>query len=144
MNLPPLRALALPFLLLAPLGPASAQEGAANPSKPAQGIGQPAVAATASQDQSPITRYFRDLAAQEQLLTQSYDHLASAYEEMSGAGARVEMQSQFRRLAEAAKKAAVAAANLAAYHGYLAEMMDRGVSPVAGMRATRSFAAFGK
>jgi hypothetical protein len=72
---------------------------------------------------------FQDLAAQEQALAESYEHMAKIYKEktlppdLDGALAR-QMQKQYSRLAETEKRAAEAAASIAAYHARLAEFVE--------------------
>jgi hypothetical protein len=122
-------------LALWAVGSLAAQESPADSLTPPQAAGkQSAAAARAPEDHLSLAAYFQELASQEQLLAKSYERLARIYREKTpppglDADSAREMKEQFRRLAETEKKAAAAAATLAAYHGRQAEQMVQ--SPIA-------------
>jgi hypothetical protein len=115
------------IFLAATLAPGQ-EPAVANPKAP-QSPRQPLVAtANAPEDHLSLAVYFRELASQEEALAKSYDHLARIYKEkvlpagLDAVSAR-EMKDQYKRLAEVEKKAAAAAATIAAYHTRLAELV---------------------
>jgi len=119
------------FLCLAAPGPVAAQEPGAGGPKPAQGSNtHPLDKGSMPEDHFRLAKYFRELAAREQALAKSYDHIARIYQEktlplgLDPASARA-MKNQYKRLAETEKKAADAAATVAEYHARLAELVER-------------------
>jgi len=116
-------------LLAAPWS-VSAQQPTAGSPKPAQSPSPYSIdTASTPEDHFRLAEYFRDLAAREQALAKSYDRIAKVYKDktlpsgLDPALAR-EMKNQYRRLAETEKRAAEAAATVAAYHARLAELVD--------------------
>jgi hypothetical protein len=76
-----------------------------------------------------LAQYFRDLAAQEQALAKSYERIAKTFKDRTlpsalDAAAAREIKKQYRRLADTEKRAAEAAAAVAAYHARLAELVE--------------------
>ena len=82
----------------------------------------------APEDHFHLAEYFRDLAAREQVLAKSYERIAKIYKAktlpagLDAASAR-EIKNQYSRLAATERKAAEAAASLAAYHAHLADLV---------------------
>ena len=121
----------LTFFCLAAASSVPAQEPRAGWPQPVQGSNTDSLdKGSMPEDHFHLAKYFRELAAREQALAKSYDHLAKIYKEralpagLDLAAAR-EIRIQYRRLAETEKKAAEAAATVAQYHARLAELVDR-------------------
>ena len=126
------------FLLATSL--ARAQERAAGNPSALQLPGKPSMTtAHVPEDHVGLAAYFRDLASQEESLAKSYERMAKLYREkvlppgLDRAAAR-EIKDEYKRLAEMEKRAAAAAATIAAYHTRLAELMAH--SPVAAEHTT--------
>jgi hypothetical protein len=106
-------------------------------------------ATSVSEEHLSLAAYFSELASQERALADSYSRLAAIYIDKTpppgtDTPTARELANQYSRVAEAAKKAAAAAASVAAYHSRLAEQVgDTPVSP-SDRHATQSFAALGK
>jgi hypothetical protein len=134
------------WLLAAPWSVRAQEPMASNP-KPTSSLSPVSIdTATTPKDHLRLADYFRDLAAQEQALAKSYDRIAKIYKDrtlppgLDPASAR-EMKNQYRHLAETGKKAAEAAATIAAYHVRLADLVER--LPVApGKQANPQDSAF--
>ena len=125
------RVVALALGVWAACWPAQAQQTPAGSPTPAASPATLANHAVGTPEEHfRLTEYFQDLAVQEQSLARSYDRLARFYEQkalppdLTTSVAR-EMKNQFLRLAETERKAAGAAASLAAYHARLAEHAER-------------------
>jgi hypothetical protein len=120
------RAVAAGVLIVTP-GIISAQEPVSNTSKPAHRKERFSTVNIGADDHLSWAGYFRDLASQEQALAESYEHIAALYKENAqhrGAEAApaIEMENQYRRLAEIERRAANLTASLADYHSSLAEV----------------------
>jgi hypothetical protein len=110
---------------------APAQEQALRNPKPNASAGTFSIAtAIPPEEHFHLAKYFRDLAAQELALAKSYERMAKVYKDKSlpsaldPAVAR-EIKNQYRRLADTEKRAAEAAATVAAYHARMAEFVER-------------------
>ena len=119
------------FLCLSATKSASAQQPAAESPKPAHGLSPNSIDnGSMPEDHFLLAKYFRELAAREQALAKSYDHIATIYRERSlppglDQASTREMKNQYKRLAETEKKAAEAATTVAEYHARLAELVER-------------------
>jgi hypothetical protein len=141
---------ALPVLLLA-VPPVSAQKRNAAQSGPAQRSVHQAAATTtdAFEEHLSLAAYFGELASQERVLADSYSRLVAIYENKTpppgtDGGSALEMTNQYKRLAEAGKRAAAAAARMAAYHTRVAGQVVETPVPTVAIRATQTFASMGK
>jgi hypothetical protein len=130
MKLQLTRAVLLSVWLLAAPWSVPAQDLAAGDPQPTRSLSPSSIdTASTSDDHFRLAEYFRDLAAQEQGLAKSYDRMAKIYKDrtpppgLDPASAR-ELKKQYRRLAETEKRAAEAAADVAAYHARMADLVD--------------------
>jgi hypothetical protein len=113
------RAVVLPLLLIAASQPVTGQDKKAN-AKIAQSPG------AISTDHRRLADYFRDLAAQEKALAESYDRMAKIY---AGETAARELTNEFQRLAETEKRAAASAEGIAACYRDLATKVESTSAP---------------
>ena len=103
----------------------------------------------AKEDELSLAVYFGELAVQERALADSYGRVAAVYNDKTSppgtddATAR-ELKIHYRRLAEAAKKAAEAVEGVAAYHCRLAAQLGHTPAPSSPTHAPQSFSALGK
>jgi len=111
--------------------PAPAQELTPRNPKPNASVGALSIAtAITPEEHFQLANYFRDLAAQELALAKSYERMAKVYKDetlpsaLDPAVAR-EIKKQYRRLGDTEKRAAEAAATVAAYHARMAEFVER-------------------
>lgn len=142
---------ALSVLIVLAVQPLSSQEGGYKQGERAQKLSERASRTLegAKKDHLCLAAYFGELASQERELADSYSRLAAIYNDKTpppgtdDASAR-EMAIHYRRVAEAAKKAAAAVESVSAYHSRVAEQVGDTPVPNSNRGATHSFSALGK
>ena len=150
MRLQTLGTLALSALFLLTIRPLSSQEGSHAQVEPAQKSSQRASRTTedAKEDHLSLAGYFGELASQEQILADSYSRLAAIYKDKVPAPGTADVTARemaiYRRLAEAAERAAAAVERVAAYHSRVAERVGHTPVPNSISHAAQSFSALGK
>ena len=150
MKLRILAMLALSVIFLA-VQSLSAQEGDVAQSGPGQSSSKrvPSPTTRVSEGQVSLAPYFNELASQERDLADTFSRLAAIYRVKTpprgtGDATAREMAVQYRRMAEAAKKAAEAAASVAAYHGRVARQAGYTPVPNSPRHPTQTFSTMGK